>query len=305
MNTRKTLSQGDFHHDVLDLRKFLLLDGLSDGVAKLEILNDMMRIGKGSFDKELYLDVVDFQARHVDSNGFFLDVDGDVGSNTWWALENQTSSSQRSFIDLYSPNRLPDYRMDFLEIAITEYMKNVVEVPEGSNKGFRIDEYTRYTPNPWCAFYASWVIMEFKRNNIMVPVVDISKRMPEGSTYSIFRHTKTNQSFYSKDDIVIRGRKVIPGDLFIMQYRDKNGNLLGRGHIGIVLNFEYRDNKWMMNTLEGNTGNRLKLGYREFKKNDSIEGFINLFGDKNKPNIGNFDSKVMLVGSKTDMDSTR
>ncbi|MCP4401649.1 MAG: caspase family protein, partial [bacterium] len=75
----------------------------------------------------------------------------------------------------------------------------------------------------------------------------------------------------------------IPGDAFMLFYRDKKGKLTGVGHIGFVMRVEVKDDKAVaINTIEGNTSNRVKIGKRDLTR-DEIVGFINTFPDNEQP----------------------
>ncbi len=50
----------------------------------------------GHFDEVTEDAVSYFQMTHVDENGEPLDVDGQVGPNTWWALYNPSGELQRN-----------------------------------------------------------------------------------------------------------------------------------------------------------------------------------------------------------------
>ena len=60
----------------------------------------------------------------------------------------------------------------------------------------------------------------------------------------------------------------VPGDIFVMLYRDENGKLTFRGHVGFVLRVS-EDGK-TINTIEGNAGNRVKVGKRNVSQKNLV-----------------------------------
>jgi hypothetical protein len=69
----------------------------------------------------------------------------------------------------------------------------------------------------------------------------------------------------------------VPGDAFVMLYRNKRGMLTGLGHIGLVL--ATSQDAETFNTGEGNAGNRVKIGRRAVDQG-TLVGYIDLFGDR-------------------------
>jgi hypothetical protein len=68
-----------------------------------------------------------------------------------------------------------------------------------------------------------------------------------------------------------------------MFYRDEDGNLTKTGHIGFVMRVALQDGKAVaINTIEGNAGNRVKIGRRKLT-DDRIVGFINNFPENEQP----------------------
>jgi hypothetical protein len=69
----------------------------------------------------------------------------------------------------------------------------------------------------------------------------------------------------------------VPGDAFVMLYRNNRGKLTGLGHIGLVLATSQDAEKF--NTGEGNAGNRVKISRRDVSQS-TLVGYIDLFGDR-------------------------
>jgi hypothetical protein len=68
----------------------------------------------------------------------------------------------------------------------------------------------------------------------------------------------------------------VPGDAFVMLYQD------GTGHIGCVLRVDKARNATAFNTVEGNCGNRVKVGRRQMDQS-TLVGFINQYSREKKP----------------------
>ena len=79
------------------------------------------------------------------------------------------------------------------------------------------------------------------------------------------------------------GYEPIPGDAFVMLHRNAQGNRTGTGHIGFVLRVERKGGRaTVINTVEGNCGNRVKVGRRDLASRDVV-GFINNFPAEEQP----------------------
>jgi hypothetical protein len=102
----------------------------------------------GDFGDDTKAAVKLFQARSVDASGEPLEIDGIVGRATWAALFG---------VPLPPPTRTPpatgSLLDEVLKIATAEI--GVLEVPPGSNRGPRVDEYLSSVDpgllgQPWC-----------------------------------------------------------------------------------------------------------------------------------------------------------
>jgi hypothetical protein len=200
---------------------------------------------------------------HLGPKGLPLDVDGVVGPDTWWALFNASGEAQRSHIKAHIPGGLGPQRKSLLEVALGEHGKDVKEEPGGSNRGPHVD---RYLPDhvkkpgeagpPWCCFFYSWVAKE------ALGGWPLGKR--EGGCASA-RAQAGKLGLWIPKYLAQEKQHPIPGDAFVM---DKGG---GHGHIGYVLRVS--EDGTSINTLEGNCGNRVKLGLRSLS-DPQIVGFI-------------------------------
>jgi Putative peptidoglycan binding domain len=114
------------------------------------------------FDSRVRSAVEEFQARHVDSRGHPLQVDGKVGELTWWALRHADNTEILStpvdvkFVTL-SPGGSPGGRAA-LEAAIQEMSSGAREIG-ANNSGPWVEKYLNAILSPpanWCAGFVSW-----------------------------------------------------------------------------------------------------------------------------------------------------
>ncbi|MGD8523411.1 MAG: peptidoglycan-binding protein [Desulfobacterales bacterium] len=82
----KTLKFGDKGEDVRTLQRILHEQGFFHWYVG------------GNFLKRTKQAVIYFHETHLGPDGEFLETDGIVGDNTWWALENPSGEAQRSYI---------------------------------------------------------------------------------------------------------------------------------------------------------------------------------------------------------------
>lgn len=248
------LRHGDRGTNVRILQAMLQSQGFFDGETN------------GNFLSKTLAAVQYFQQTHLGPDGKFLEVDGIVGPNTWWALENPVGAPQRSFIDPRIPDGISEARQKLLSIALNEHRLGVKESPLGSNWGDGVTKYLEgIGPAPWCCYFYSWV---YKQVHNEWPL-----DARHGHCLTFWKAAKKFDKAHDKDVYV-----PIPGDAFLMLYRGNKGTLTGSGHIGFVLSVA-PDGK-AFNTIEGNTGDRVKVGTR-FMSQSTLEGFINLH-DMNK-----------------------
>lgn len=230
-----------------------------------------------------------FQMAHLGPTGAWLDVDGVVGPDTWWALYNPSGKPQKSGIKAPIPSGLPQYRQDLLEVAYKEHAIGTKEIPDGSNWGDGVTKFLEGVgPAPWCCFFATWVHNEVFDKNIY--------GYRHGHVKTLWEHARDKHEGHTK--YKTRGYTPLPGDLFVMLYRNSSGTLTGSGHIGFVLRTSATGD--LFNTVEGNCGNRVKQGLRN-REQDTLIGFINLFDD-----VGEFECETGIIkGSAVGSDGTR
>jgi len=271
--SKPLLRLGSSGEDVLEVERILIDQGYGFG----ELIDD------GDFDEFLEDCVTYFQMTHVKEDGEALDVDGVVGNDTWWALYNHSGAPQRNYYEPYIPQGIGGNREVILKLALAEHGIGVKEEPNGSNWGDGVIKYGGQPGWAWCCLFASWVIKHAMTG------YPLGKRFA-----SCYRNWQAaNEAGFTK-----RGNP-IPGDQFIMLYTNSKGHLNGKGHTGFVLAVS-EDGEWI-NTIEGNAGNRVKVGKRPTSQ---IYGYIDWYGRMNEDLP--VDWKRGLVGaSSTAADTTR
>ena len=203
--------------------------------------------------------VVYFQQTHLNQQGKPCSVDGEVGPETWWALNHTSGLPQKSGIRAAIPEGLSEPRIKLLTVALSQH--GVKEVPNGSNRGPKVDKYLPdfclTMPGPaWCCFFFSWT------NLTALGSYCLGGR--EGSCRRAMKRAQDKGIWIPSE----RAGEPVPGDAFVM-LKGKD-----RGHIGWVLRGAPNE----FNTVEGNCGNRVKQGLRDF--DDDIAGFIDVCGDR-------------------------
>lgn len=160
------------------------------------------------------------------------------------------------------PAGLGPMRRALLQVALAELDAGAKEEPPGSNRGPRVDLYVprwalrasgRKGPS-WCAFFvgrvSSWALGRFLPGGHL------------GSCDRLMKAAKKAGRWRPK------GAVPRPGDAFIMDTDGARGN---HGHTGFVLRVGAFDQK--INTVEGNSGNRVRLGRRSLS-DERILGWI-------------------------------
>lgn len=228
-----------------------------------------------------------FQMTHLGPDGTPLDVDGVVGPDTWWAGQNPSGAAQKSLIKPKTPTGISAVRRKVLALAQREHELGTREDPDGSNWGDGVTKFLEGVgPNPWCCFFVWWVWKEANGEYLW------GKR--HGHVQTAWRVAKANGVAYTKDKYT-----PIPGDFFVLLYKNSHGNFTGTGHIGFVLSVSPDGTSF--NTIEGNTANRVKVGLRKISES-SLVGFINPYGDEDDDH--SFE-KVLLTAENVVDQNTR
>jgi len=253
MEKEPYLREGMKHEAVIRVKQILQEQGYWKGPIS------------SAFGPKLTKAVVYFQQTHLNKHGKPCGVDGEVGPETWWALKHPSGKAQRSNIIAPIPAGLSEARQKVLTVALSQH--GAREKPPGSNRGPKIDKYLPKwwlkMPGPaWCCFYFSWVCKE------ALGCYPIGRR--EGSCTKASERAKEKGIWVPWN----RAKGLVPGDAFVMLWTDKKGKC--HGHIGFVLRASEDNTEF--NTVEGNCGNRCKIGLREF--DERVAGFIDVCGDR-------------------------
>ena len=187
----------------------------------------------GVFGKKTADAIKDFQSRHCDVQGNPLVIDSEVGIHTWAGL--------------FGAGVMPGYVLSPLIVGVLKIAENeigVCEVPPGSNRGPRVNEYLKCIGlrpgNAWCAAFVFWCFdMAASKLDIGNPLVKTAGCMEH------WRRT-TGEKILSVD-AVNDPSLIRPGAVFII---NRGG---GKGHTGIVVNIR----GGYIQTIEGNTNTGL------------------------------------------------
>jgi len=243
------IERGDRGDVVAKLHQILIEEGYNIGTDSAD----------GFFGRDTFNAVHLFQGGHIGPDGKPLVVDGSVGDKTWWALQNPSGVEQVGQVAEPVIQRVP-YGFSIAEAALAaakgEYAAGVKEIPNGSNRGERIDIYTGCVGKPldikgpsWCAYAVSWC---FAQNRKGSPFGRI------GGAQNILYWAKKNGC------ALIPGvAKPQPGDVFVIAHGDVHG------HCGIV----EAVNGNMLTCLEGNSGNRWARRERDIS---TITGLVRI-----------------------------
>ncbi|MGA7215722.1 MAG: peptidoglycan-binding protein [Terrimicrobiaceae bacterium] len=219
----------------------------------------------GVFDNATFEAVQLFQLRHTDLDGDPLEVDGEVGSETWGALFG------RKTVHASPPSTSDSLLGAVLDFAADEI--GVLEQPPGSNKGPRVEQYQKSVGidrgDFWCV---AFVYFCFEQAAKKLGVVNPMKpKFRTGGVLELWvRARGAGIPTLTHDDALDDPSKVEPGMIFILA----TGG--GFGHAGLVESAQ----GGKLVTIEGNTndsGSRNGIGvYRRSGRSISSinRGFV-------------------------------
>jgi len=193
------------------------------------------------FDLEIHRAVRGFQARHVDSRGTPLVVDGIVGPLTWWALEHPDNSEVFAQPRPEPPPPPPaavasDRGRLALAAALREMAAGAQEMG-ANNSGPWVTKYlSGIVPPPanWCAAFVSWCYAQASG----APPFRYSL-----GARDIREQFRRRGWAYQLED----GKTPAPGDIVVWWRGQPEGWM---GHIGLVHHSEHG----ILYTVEGNKG---------------------------------------------------
>lgn len=172
-----------------------------------------------------------YQATHRDQHGLPLEIDGKVGSLTWYALFGANSITL---------NNEPSSALLTEVINIAQSQIGVMEVPAGSNCGPEVEAYQASVGigagTFWCAAFVYWCFQQAAEN--------IGKRNPVFKTGHCMTHWRdTPGKKIVAAEAVNKTSLVKPGHIFIINTGGSHG------HTGLVEKVE----GGFIQTIEGNT----------------------------------------------------
>ena len=241
--------------------------------------DDLLSSNRTDFNATVTCYTKGFQARHVDSTGKALSVDGVIGSNTWYALGDYSESIDNRIVEEFALTGLgeasdivaePPPNIDgvseivehALRIAIQEI--GVKEEPLRSNSGPRVEKYQSEGPSdnpssgqPWCASFVSWCFYRAadKRAEAMPFHYSASSRRIE-------EELRLAGKFTDIDTNLVLAT-VRPGDILVwFRCGDMNPE---SGHIGLV--HHYDSATGFLYTIEGNRSHRVWAGKYAYDEN--------------------------------------
>ena len=196
----------------------------------------------GVFDTATFKAIRNFQSRHLDKHNNPLEVDGEVGELTWWALNHPRSKVKTGVIEFgIMPGDEAGGSLTgraALQVAIDELNAGAGE-EGGNNKGPWVKKYLEPTGlpegNSWCAAFISWCFLQ--------AVGGDKKNMPfkySAGARNIFNQLKQMGFVYNASEI-----NPAAGDI-VTWWRVSTTS--GFGHIAIV--HHYGDG--FLYTIEGN-----------------------------------------------------
>ena len=111
------------------------INDINSYVSKIKALLRSQGFWKGSdsevFGPKLEQAVKYFQSTHIGKNKRYLDTDGIVGQNTWWALYNPSGEAQRNHIEITNITdryaNLSESRRKQLAVLFSEYSSGIHE----------------------------------------------------------------------------------------------------------------------------------------------------------------------------------
>ena len=185
----------------------------------------------GSYGPKTVNAVKLFQATHRDQNGLPLEIDGRVGSLTWFTLFGPDSI----VIEENAANTLLAGALNIAQSQI-----GVMEDPPGSNRGNRVEEYQNSVGIAagtfWCAAFLYWCFQKTSEN--------LNKRNPVLKTGHCMTHwNKTPGKKIAAADAVNKPILIKPGHIFIINTGGSHG------HTGMVEKVE----GGFIHTIEGNS----------------------------------------------------
>jgi lysozyme family protein/peptidoglycan hydrolase-like protein with peptidoglycan-binding domain len=200
----------------------------------------------GNFADATRLAVMLFQARSSDLSEEPLDIDGIVGPKTWGALFGPASVEGAPGGRVNRTEAPGALGRMAIEVAAEEV--GVLEVPAGSNRGPRVEEYQNSVGSfcvgqAWCMCFMHWVFRTAAQQLGTTSPVPKTGGVLDAWTQS--QKLRSPVKIVTADDAEDDPSLVEPGMAFFLRTSDRTG------HTGLVVaNFN-----GLLETIEGNTNN--------------------------------------------------
>lgn len=178
---------------------------------------DAAELNTQAFGPSTLAAVLDFQASHLGPDGHALGRDGIVGPATAAALRDPHAITIGFCAPGWAPGAFPEQVVQVCSAAVGEI--GAVEVPLGSNRGPRVDQYEGpdWLGSPWCALFASWCWA----------------KAAAGSPFGVLASAyKLNEWGAQHGRLLAATDKAQPGDLALFLRAG------GHGHVEIVVSTE-------------------------------------------------------------------
>jgi hypothetical protein len=208
--------------------------GEHDSSIVKHIQNELNQLGfgplveDGIFGPLTLKSVKSYQQNQVDEKEDDLTIDGKVDRMTWESLAYNIF-----YLTHISPLLFATLKIAFNEVGVKE-------VPSGSNRGPRVEEYLKSVHlgagYPWCAAFVYWCVEQASAG-----LNRVNPLPRTGSCMSHWNQTKGEKITYQQ---VLENPKLIkPGDIFIISRKG------GKGHTGFVYDILGSE----IITIEGNS----------------------------------------------------
>lgn len=205
----------------------------------------------GTYADSTRLAIMLFQARSVDLSDEPLEIDGVVGPKTWGALFGPDSINLETHGQTSKTAAPGVLGRAALEVADDEI--GVMEVPPGSNRGRRVEEYQASVGpycigQAWCMCFVYWAFQQAAASlGVQSPVPRTGGVL---DAWAESRKRGAPIQTLSPEEAKADPSRIEPGMVFFIRTSDRTG------HAGlIVANFN-----GLLETIEGNTNNG---GYRD------------------------------------------
>ncbi len=221
---------------------------------------DQSELISGIYGKSTEKQVKDFQASHIGPRGTPLNVDGMVGPDTLWAINNPGALSVKATVKGWKCDLDTDPKVRAIVrpvLLVARELLGVAETPGKPNRGPKIDVFTQpQLGSPWCLWFISHCY------NLGCPLGSPFGRI--GSAWGMLdwaekngRLIYTNHPDVKKIDC--KYSDLLPGDLFLILRGERRDRENRRGHGSMLCNV---DTEPTFSTLGGNESDMVRGNLR-------------------------------------------